>query len=102
MVRATILFLLLLIFGAWFIMRPGVFFIQPSVFEPEGIILIYYEKPAGMPVFTSPESLCMVAYGSVNSTCLEDGYTTASTLSRNLIVRLPYAEWAYELFLPRR
>jgi hypothetical protein len=102
MVRGTLLFLLLLIIGAWFIMRPGVFFIQPSDYASEGVILIYYNKPAGMPVFTSPESLCLSAYGSVNSTCLEDGYDTATLLSQNLITRLPFADWAYDLFLPRR
>jgi hypothetical protein len=101
MLKAMILFLLLLIFGAWFILRPGVFFVPPSVTEPEGVTLIYYEKPGDIPFFSSPDSLCMAMYGEVTTSCREAGYNKVTSLSQRLIARLPYADWAYQFFLPQ-
>lgn len=102
MIKAMVLFLLVLVLAGWFILKPGSFFIPPSAYEPDGVILIYYEKPAGMPVFSSPASLCQALYGEITTACLEFGERTASELSHRLITRLPYADWAYELFLPQR
>lgn len=102
MVKGTLLFLLVLLLGAWLIMKPGVFFMPPSAFEPEGVILIYVEKQPNMPVFSSPELLCMAYYGDVTTVCLEAGQDTAMILSQRLIARLPYADWAYRIFLPQK
>jgi hypothetical protein len=102
MFKAMILFLLLLIFGAWFILKPGVFFVPPSTFEPEGVTLVYYEKPADTSFFSSPDTLCMAMYGEITSACREAGYNTATSLSQRLIARLPYADWAYRFFLPQK
>ena len=102
MAKAMFLFLLVIFLAGWFIVKPGTFFIPPTTYEPEGVILVYYEKRAGMPFFSSPATLCAAQYGEVTPTCLETGEDTAASLSRRLITRLPYAEWAYELFLPQR
>lgn len=100
--KAILLFLLVLILAGWLILRPGVFFVPPSSYEPEGVILIYYEKASGMPLFASPESLCRSQFGQLTTTCLESGETMLGQLSQRLITRLPYAEWADDLFLPQR
>jgi hypothetical protein len=101
MARAMLLFLLVLVLAAWFIVKPGTFFIPPTTYEPDGVILIYYEKHPDMPFFSSPASLCMAQYGEMTSTCLEMGEDTATALSRRLVTRLPYADWAYQLFIPQ-
>ena len=102
MVKGTLLFLLVLVVIAWFIVKPGTFFVPPTAYEPDGVILIYYEKSAGMPFFSSPETLCKAQYGEVTPTCLETGEDTVEYLSQRLLTRLPYADWAYQLFLPQR
>lgn len=96
------LFLLVLVVAGWFILKPGTFFVPPAVYEPEGVILIYYEKSAGMAFFSSPESLCKAQYGEITPACLETSEDTIGYLSQRLITRLPYADWAYQLFLPQR
>jgi hypothetical protein len=100
MAKAIMLFLLVLFVGGWLILKPGVFFVPPSPYEPEGVILIYYEKTPGMPIFSSPESLCMAQYGQLTTSCLEAGQNTFTRLSGRPITRLPYAAWVYELILP--
>ena len=102
MVKAMVGFLLMLVLAAWFILKPGVFFMPPSAFDTEGYTLIYYEKTSGMPFFSSPETLCMAQYGEITPMCLETGHDTASYLSQRMITYLPYADWAYQLFLPQR
>jgi hypothetical protein len=102
MIKGVLLFLLVLLVGSALIVRPGFFFVPPSAFEPEGVILLYYEKQSGMPLFSSPASLCMAQYGVITSACLETGQNTAQALSQRLIVRLPYADWAYRFFLPQQ
>ncbi|TFH36650.1 MAG: hypothetical protein E4G99_04435 [Anaerolineales bacterium] len=102
MMKGMLLFLLVLLGGAWLILRPGTFFIPPSAFEPQGVILIYVEKEPGMPVFASPDSLCMAQYGQINSACRKDGENLARSLSERRITRLPYADWAYRFFLPQK
>lgn len=100
--KATLLFLLLLIVGGWAILRPGFYFIPPSFDEPDGVILVYYEKSGDMPLFASPETLCRSQYGYVTDDCLEAERNRSSVLSQRLVTRLPYADWAYDLFLPQR
>ncbi len=100
--KAVLLFLLLLVLGGWAILRPGFYFIPPSVYEPEGVIIVYYEKPGDMPLFASPETLCRAQYGVITDNCLEAERNRAVVLSQRLVTRLPYANWAYDLFLPQR
>jgi hypothetical protein len=102
MVKGMLLFLLVLVIAGWFIIKPGTFFVPPSFYEPEGAILIYYEKTAGMSFFSSPETLCKAQYGEITPTCLDTGEDTVEYLSQRLLTRLPYADWAYQLFLPQR
>ena len=102
MVKAMFLFLLVLVLASWFILKPGTFFVPPTVYEPEGVILIYYEKSAGMAFFSSPEILCKAQYGEITPACLETGEDTVEYFSQRLIARLPYADWAYQLFLPQK
>ncbi len=100
--KAILLFFLVLVLAGWFILRPGVFIVPPVAYQPEGTILIYYEKASGMPVFASPASLCKAQYNELTSSCLATGEDTLAYLSQRMITRLPYADWAYQFFLPQR
>jgi len=102
MIKGVLLFVLVLLLGTALVVRPGFFFVPPSAFEPEGVILLYYDKQPGMPLFASPDSLCMAQYGVITTACLETGQNTARALSQRLITRLPYADWAYRFFLPQK
>jgi hypothetical protein len=102
MAKAMALFLLVLVILGWLILKPGTFFVPPSSYEPKGVILLYYEKSSAMPFFSSPETLCLAQFGERTTTCLEKGESTLLALSRRQITRLPYADWAYQLFLPQQ
>jgi hypothetical protein len=102
MVKGILLFPLVLVLAGWFILKPGAFFVPPTAYEPEGVILLYHNKTSGMPFFASPESLCKAQYGTITTACLETGEDTTTNLSQRLITRLPYADWAYQLFLPQK
>jgi hypothetical protein len=102
MAKGMFLFILVLVVAGWLIIKPGTFFVPPTDYAPEGVILIYYEKSAGMAFFSSPETLCKAQYGEITPTCLETGEDTLDYLSQRSLTRLPYADWAYQLFLPQR
>jgi hypothetical protein len=79
----------------WFVVRPGVFTIQPIGALPEGVTLIYHSRKPEMPVFSSPDGLCLQIQGSVNLICRAATLSAAEELADRIIVRLPYSHWAY-------
>lgn len=92
------LLITLLLFGAfWFIARPGVFTIQPIGALPEGITVIYHSRGPQMPLFSSPDGLCLELQGSVTLLCRMAAMAAVEEISDRIIVRLSYSEFAYLL-----
>ena len=89
------LFALFLAF--WFLVRPGVFTIQPIGAIPEGITLIYHSRNPQMPFFSSPDGLCLEIQGSVSLMCRMASIGAAEEITDRVIIRLPYIEMAYLL-----
>lgn len=79
----------------WFVVRPGVFTIQPIGALPEGVTLIYHSRNPEMPVFSSPDGLCLQIQGSVNLICRAATLSAVEELTDRIIIRLPYSHWAY-------
>lgn len=93
-----ILLLLLIMFGAmWLILRPGILIAQPSPSLPNGITLIYLDKPAGEKVFNSTDSQCIARYGTTSGSCRDEVLAESQLLFRNELVRLPYMAWLADL-----
>lgn len=80
---------------AWFLIRPGVFTIQPIGAIPEGITIIYHLRNPEMPFFSSPDGLCLKIQGSVTLLCRMAALSAVEELSDRIILRLPYSHWAY-------
>ena len=89
----TIAFLALV--AVWFLVRPGVFTIQPIGALPEGITFIYHSRGPEMPFFSSPDGLCLEMQGSVSLLCRGVALSAAGDLTDRILVRLPYSHWAY-------
>lgn len=89
--------LVLLAVVAWVLIRPGVFTIQPIGAIPDGITIIYHSRSAEMPVFSSPDGLCLQMEGSVSILCRLVAIGAADELTDRILVRLPYQRWAYLL-----
>lgn len=87
--------ILVLIIVAWFIIRPGVFTIQPIGALPEGVTLIYHSRNPELPFFSSPDSLCLEMTGSVSLLCRGMALSSSTELIDRVIVKLPYSRWAY-------
>ena len=64
----------------WVIVRPGVFTIQPNDALPEGITILYSTRTAGIPLFSSPEGLCLALEGTVTAACRATALNAAKDL----------------------
>jgi hypothetical protein len=80
---------------AWFLIRPGVFTIQPIGALPEGVTFIYHSRNPEMPFFSSPDGLCLKMQGSVTLLCRAASLSAVGELSDRIIIKLPYNRWAY-------
>ncbi len=80
---------------AWVIIRPGVFTIQPIGNMPQGVTVIYFSRAPGVPLFSSPEGLCLKSQGSISLDCSMVALNTAAELSNRIILQLPFNQWAY-------
>jgi len=97
MAKGIVLLLVIMFAAMWVILRPGFLFAPPSPDLPEGMTLIYLDKPAGVRVFTSTAALCTAAYGSVSYSCLDQMLSDYSMLFNTRLVELPYMEWLVKL-----
>jgi hypothetical protein len=79
----------------WVIVRPGVFTIQPNDALPEGITILYTTRTAGIPLFSSPEGLCLALEGTVTAACRATALNAAKDLDDRILLKLPYNHWAY-------
>ena len=95
LIIVIVLFVLSLAF--WFLVRPGVFTIQPIGAIPEGITVIYHSRNPQMPFFSSPDGLCLEIQGSVSLMCRMASIGAAEEIIDRVIIRLPYIEMAYLL-----
>jgi hypothetical protein len=86
---------LVLLAALWFLLRPGVFTIQPIGALPEGVTFIYHSRGPQMSFFSSPDGLCLEMQGSVSLLCRGTTLSAASNLTDRILVRLPYSHWAY-------
>ena len=96
--RGCLVVLVLLVLGvvaAWLILRPGVFTVQPIGALPEGVTLIYHSRNPDMPLFSSPDGLCLKMQGSVTLLCRGIALSAVSELTDRVLIKLPYSRWAY-------
>ena len=91
----VILVTLIFLVGFWFVVRPRVFTIQPIGALPEGITVIYHSRGPQMPLFSSPDGLCLEMQGSVTLLCRVAALSVAEEIADRIILRLPYSEFAY-------
>jgi hypothetical protein len=80
---------------SWFLVRPGVFTIQPIGALPEGVTLIYHSRNPKMAFFSSPDGLCLKIQGSVTLLCRMSALSAVTELTDRVIMKLPYINWAY-------
>jgi hypothetical protein len=96
--RGCLTFLLIsfvIVLAIWFLVRPGVFVVQPIGALPDGITIIYHSRNPEMAFFSSPDGLCLKTQGSVSLLCRGIALGSASDLTDRIILRLPYSHWAY-------
>jgi hypothetical protein len=86
---------LIIAIAVWFLVRPGVFTVQPIGALPEGVTFIYHSRNPEMPFFSSPDSLCLKTQGSVSLLCRAAALSATSELTDRILIRLPYSRWAY-------
>ena len=88
-------FILILVAVAWFLVRPGVFTVQPIGALPEGVTFIYHSRNPEMPLFSSPDGLCLKLQNSVSLLCRGAALGGVGELTERIVIRLPYSQWAY-------
>lgn len=79
----------------WFVLRPGVFTIQPIKAIPDGVTIIYHSRNSEMPFFSSPDGMCLQAQGTVTLLCRGVAMGGAAALTERILLKLPYNHWAY-------
>lgn len=84
-----------LISVSWFLIQPGVFTIQPIGALPEGVTFIYHSRSPDMPLFSSPDGLCLKIQRSVTLLCRAAAISATSKLTDRMMIKLPYIKWAY-------
>ena len=84
-----------LLLAIWFLLRPGVFTVQPIGAIPDGVTFIYHSRGLELPLFSSPDGLCLQMQGSVNLLCRGAALAGVVELTDRILVRLPYSHWAY-------
>lgn len=94
--RFAVIALVVVVFiVAWFLIRPGVFTVQPIGALPEGVTFIYHSRNSEMPFFSSPDGLCLKIQGSVTLLCRTTALSAVDELTDRIVIRLPYSRWAY-------
>ncbi|UNH25093.1 hypothetical protein [Moellerella wisconsensis] len=70
-----------------------IFTVQPIGAIPDGVTIVMWKK-GDMRFFESPDGLCMQRVGSVSLLCRMSMLGSAIDKD-NIIIRLPYSEYAY-------
>jgi hypothetical protein len=97
--RILLLLLITLISVAalWWIVRPGIFTVQLIGALPDGATIVYHSRGLEMPLFASPDSLCLKMQSSVSLLCRATALAGVTPLTERIMVRLPYIHAAYLL-----
>ena len=80
---------------AWFLVRPGVFTINPIGQMSDGISYVYYGRNPQTPLFSSPDGMCLKSPTGVTPICRIAMLTLSGDLLSRALVKLPYNHWAY-------
>lgn len=86
---------LAILLAVWFLVSPGVFTVQPIGAMPEGATIVYHSRGSELPLFSSPDGLCLQTQGSVSLLCRGVALGAAADIVDRAIIRLPYSHWAY-------
>ncbi len=96
--KNNILYLILIILvliGIGFLLRPGIYTIQPVDALPEGMTILYILRDSQTPFYTSLHPECFYSPTSVSLICTAMVKSALNDLSGRIILRLPYNHSAY-------
>jgi hypothetical protein len=90
-----VVWFVLVLIAIGFLLRPGVYTIQPVDAIPEGTTIVYMLRDAQTPFYTSLHPECFYSPTSVSLICNAMVKTALTDLSGRIILRLPYNHSAY-------
>jgi hypothetical protein len=93
-IKYVFLFLLVLI-SAIFLIRPGIYSIQPTNAIPDGMTALYILRDSEVPFYTSLHPECFYSPTSVSLICNVMVKSALADLSGRIILKLPYYHAAY-------
>ena len=93
-IKYVLLFLLVLI-SAIFLIRPGIYSIQPTNAIPDGMTALYILRDSEVPFYTSLHPECFYSPTSVSLICNAMVKSALADLSGSIILKLPYNHAAY-------
>lgn len=88
------LFILVLI-AIGFLLRPGVYTIQPTNAVQDGMTIIYILRDPEVPFYTSLHPECAYSSTNISLMCTATLRTALENLSGRILLRLPYNHTAY-------
>ncbi|PKO06767.1 MAG: hypothetical protein CVU41_05390 [Chloroflexi bacterium HGW-Chloroflexi-3] len=88
------LFILVLV-TIGFLLRPGIYTIQPTNAIPDGMTIIYVLRDPEVPFYTSLHPECAYSSTNVSLMCTAMLRTAFENLSGRILFRLPYNQAAY-------
>ncbi|MBE0686653.1 MAG: hypothetical protein IH585_11710 [Anaerolineaceae bacterium] len=89
-----VLFILVLI-AIGFLLRPGIYSIQPTNAVPDGMTIVYVLRDAEVPFYTSLHPECAYNSTNVSLMCTATLRTAFKNLSGRILLRLPYNHTTY-------
>lgn len=90
-----VVWFVLVLIAIGFLLRPGVYTIQPVDAIPEGTTIVYILRDTQTPFYTSLHPECFYSPTSVSLICNAMVKTALTDLSGRIILRLPYNHSAY-------
>ena len=91
----TFLLFILVLIVIVFLLRPGVYSIQPTNAVQEGMTIIYVFRDPEVPFYTSLHPECAYSSTNVSLMCTATLRTALENLSGRILLRLPYNHSAY-------
>lgn len=89
-----VLFILVLV-AVGFLLRPGVYTIQPTNAVPDGMTIVYVLRDAEVPFYTSLHPECAFSPTNISLMCTATLRSALEDLSGRILLRLPYNHTAY-------
>jgi hypothetical protein len=93
----AVIFFAVFVFGAFVLIRPGIFIIQPSTAFPNGVTIVYHSRGQDLDMFSSPEGICRKLQGVASQSCQDLVLSDTDMILNRKIVQLPYIDWMYRL-----